>query len=69
MSILCQREKTGHTTHTHKMCVHKSVYLCYCERVVYIYAPMTGAGVEMSISDAQFMGFLLLASVFADWVQ
>lgn len=67
MSTLCQREKAAHVPHAHKMCVHKCVYLCYCEGVVYIYATMTGVGVdEISINDAQFMGFLsLLAPLFA----
>lgn len=65
MSTLCQREKAVHAPHAHKMRVGKCVYLCYCEGAVYIYATMTGVGVEISINDAQFMGFLSLAPLFA----
>jgi len=54
-----------HTPHAHKMCVRKFVYLCYCEGVVYIYATMTGVGAEISINDALFLVFLLLAPLFA----
>lgn len=32
---------------------------------VYVYATVTGVGVEVSISDAQFVGFLSLAPLFA----
>lgn len=54
-----------HASHAHKMCICKCVYLCYCEGAVYINATMTGVGVEISINDAQFMGFLSLAPLFA----
>lgn len=64
-SMLCQSEKTVHTSHAHTMCVHKRVYLCHCEEVVYIYATITGVGVEISINNTQFMGFVSLAPLFA----
>lgn len=66
MGSLCQREKAVHRLHAHKMCVCKCLYLCYCDGVLYIYASLTGVGVdELSINDAQFVGFLLLAPLFA----
>lgn len=63
-NMLYQREKTVHAPHAHTMCAHKCVYLCYCEEVFYIYATITGVGVEISINNAQFMGFVSLAPLF-----
>lgn len=60
-----QSEKTAHTPHAHTIYVHKCVYLCHCEEVVYIYTTITGVGVEININYAQFMGSVLLAPLFA----
>lgn len=67
-NMSCWSQGTAHAPHARTVCLHKCVYLCHCEEVVYFYATITGVGVEISINNAQFMGFVSLAPLFADWV-
>lgn len=46
-------------------CSYTNVYIYACEEVVYVYATITGVGVEIGINNAQFMGFTSLAPLFA----
>lgn len=59
-----KRENT--TCFTCTKCVYRNVYIYATVKGWCIfYATMTAVGIEISISDAQFVGFLSLAPLFA----